>query len=110
MTAQEQPLRPITRPNGKVYRPRKITVQQAGIDEVDEVIVFGTEDREHAHRLAEHEVRVNVDSGYTAVYELGPLLRVESSRLPFAGEVAAGGSGGALPAGEPAAAASTSRP
>jgi hypothetical protein len=65
----------ITRPNGRLYRPRKISVQIIGLDEAEEVVVFGTEDRERAQALAEREVSVMVDSGYTAVYDHTAWLR-----------------------------------
>ena len=59
----------ITRPNGKPYRPRKVT-GHAVADEDDmvvAVVVLGTHDVERAGPLAEDCVRAWVDSGYTAV-------------------------------------------
>jgi len=56
-----EPLPPITRPNGKVYRPRKLT---AGAWENDDYrddwagcFVFGTHDIDLARPLAEEECR-----------------------------------------------------
>lgn len=60
---------PVTRPNGKLYRPLKIN-GHAVTDEYDDVIavlVLGTHDIEKARPLAEHCVRQWVDSSYTAV-------------------------------------------
>jgi hypothetical protein len=68
-------LPPIERPNGRLYRPRKISVHIIGLDEAEEVVVFGTRDREHAQALAEREVSVMVDSGYTAVFDYETWLR-----------------------------------
>lgn len=59
---------PITRPNGKTYRSRKVT-GHAVVDEDDMVVavlVLGTHDIERARPLAEECVRLWVDGGYTA--------------------------------------------
>ena len=59
----------ITRPNGKPYRPRKVT-GHAVADEDDmvvAVVVLGTHDVERARPLAEDCVRAWVDGSYTAV-------------------------------------------
>lgn len=71
MNAPESPaevLPVIMRPNGKPYRPRKVT-GHAVADEDDfviAVIVLGTHDAERARPLAEDCVRAWVDDGYTA--------------------------------------------
>lgn len=60
---------PVQRPNGKLYQPLKVT-GHAVVDEYSDVIavlVLGTHDVEQARPLAEHCVRMWVDSGYTAV-------------------------------------------
>lgn len=45
----------ITRPNGKIYRPRKIqTITSGNEDEVTEIIVFGTHDVQFATNEAHH--------------------------------------------------------
>jgi hypothetical protein len=62
-------LPPVQRPNGKLYRPRKVS-GHAVADEDDmviAVIVLGTHDIERARPLAESCVRAWVDGGYTAV-------------------------------------------
>ena len=64
-----EPLPPITRPDGKLYRPRKVIAYVLG-DE-DEcpvgVVVFGTHDFERAVPLAADLVR----QAWGAGYELG---------------------------------------
>lgn len=45
-------LLPIMRPNGKVYRPRKIRTESWDNEEDTGVIVLGTHDVERAHLLA----------------------------------------------------------
>lgn len=58
----------IERPNGKQYRPRKITGNAVGDENgcVIAVIVLGTHDVERARPLAEDCARYWVDGGYTA--------------------------------------------
>lgn len=57
-------LPPISRPNGKLYRPRKLTAQMLGDgDEDTGVVVFGTHDIAEARRAAGVEVaRFNADT------------------------------------------------
>lgn len=66
------------------------------------------EDRRDAFPTKSVRVALNVSTytslrayGYTRVYELGPLLRVATSRLPFSGAEAAGDSSGAAPTAPP---------
>lgn len=62
----------ITRPNGKLYRPRKVTAN-AVVDEDEAlcgVIVLGTHDVDRAARLAAEYARWQLGAGYTAA---GPL-------------------------------------
>lgn len=58
----------IMRPNGSVYRPRKIVALPCGEEEgeVDSVYVFGTHDIERARVLADRAVAYWIDSGYCA--------------------------------------------
>lgn len=57
----------ITRPNGSIYRPRKIRTQMLGNeDETSGVVVLGTHDLADARAHAEAAVReLNGDSDYT---------------------------------------------
>lgn len=76
MSEGRVPLPPITRPDGRLYRPRKIAVQLMGDDGIEEVVVFGTEDRELAQSLAERDVAVYVDSRCTAAFDYAAWLRL----------------------------------
>jgi hypothetical protein len=65
-----QQLPPIERPNGKLYRPRKVIAY--GVYDADEcpvgVVVFGTHDADRAGALAESFVKCDLlDSGYVPV-------------------------------------------
>lgn len=64
-------LAPITRPDGRVYRPRKLSVSSVcnSDEEVEAVVVFGTHDHQAVQALAEREARSLVDSGTTAVFD-----------------------------------------
>jgi hypothetical protein len=60
-------LKPITRPNGKPYRPRKVIAY--GVYDADEcpvgVVVFGTHNTERAQALADSLVKCDLlDAGY----------------------------------------------
>jgi hypothetical protein len=59
----------ITRPNGKPYRPRKVTAY--AVTDKDEitvgVIVFGTHDAGRAQELADQIARWDIGGNYTAV-------------------------------------------
>jgi hypothetical protein len=58
----------IIRPNGKPYRPRKVTGHAVADEDdmVTAVLVLGTHDIERARPFAEECVRLWVDSSYTA--------------------------------------------
>jgi hypothetical protein len=58
----------IERPNGKLYRPRKINCYPVADEDdfVTAVIVFGTHDVERARPLADSSVKTWADSDYTA--------------------------------------------
>ena len=62
-------LSPITRPNGKSYRPRKIVAHCIGHEDEDVtgVVVFGTHDVTRAKPLADSAVADWCDWGYEAV-------------------------------------------
>lgn len=57
----------ITRPNGTVYRPRKLRTQLLGNeDEMTGIVVFGTADQRDARALAEADTRtMNAEYDYT---------------------------------------------
>ena len=60
-------LKSIMRPNGRPYRPRKLTAHPVtGYDEEDRVVVFGTHDPAVAQPLADRCVARFIDSGYRA--------------------------------------------
>lgn len=64
----------IVRPNGKVYRPRKIVVQPwdndtSGRDESCGVIVYGTHDENLAQGLADAEIKRLWDSDWIGINE-----------------------------------------
>lgn len=62
----------ITRPNGTVYRPRKLRAQILGNeDEVDGVVVLGTHDLHDARALAESELATSCE-GWSYGYRLAP--------------------------------------
>jgi hypothetical protein len=55
----------IERPNGKVYRPRKIDMQPLGTeDEVISIVVFGTHDRRYAKTMLEADLKQVCDDFY----------------------------------------------
>lgn len=58
----------VTRPNGALYRPRKIVAQPCGEEEgeIDSVYVFGTHDVERARALADRAIADWIDYGYCA--------------------------------------------
>jgi hypothetical protein len=58
----------IERPNGKLYRPRKLVACPVSdqYDEIAAVVVFGTHDPDRAQALADSLARRDVDSGYVA--------------------------------------------
>lgn len=60
---------PVTRPNGKLYRPRKVTGHAVANedDEVTAIIVLGTHDITRAQALANQCAAAWVDGGYVAV-------------------------------------------
>jgi hypothetical protein len=62
-------LEPIMRPNGKTYRPRKLSanaVTDCDGDGLEGVVVFGTHDPARALDLADQYVAWQIDSGYAA--------------------------------------------
>ena len=62
-------LKPIERPSGKVYRPRKV-IAHAVADEdglTSGVMVLGTHDIERAQKLADECAAAWVESGYVAI-------------------------------------------
>ena len=66
-------LPPITRPDGRTYRPRKV-IACAIIDEdeiLSGVIVFGTHDPERAAPLAQDFVTWQLGAGYAPLYSGG---------------------------------------
>lgn len=64
----------IVRPNGKVYRPRKIAVEPWdndtwGRDESCGVVVYGTHDEALAQKLADEEIKRRWDSDWVGINE-----------------------------------------
>lgn len=55
----------IERPNGKLYRSRKVVAQVVGEDP-EGVLVLGTHDPERAQRLADQTATLAVGSGFAA--------------------------------------------
>jgi len=56
----------ITRPNGKPYRSRRVTVQAVG-EEDEGVLVLGTHDLDRAQALADQVARRIAGTGFVAV-------------------------------------------
>lgn len=55
----------ITRPNGSVYRPRHIRTQTLGNeDEMQSIVVFGTNDQRDARATAEVDIRAMCNEFY----------------------------------------------
>ncbi|MDQ2874836.1 MAG: hypothetical protein M3Y33_08600 [Actinomycetota bacterium] len=55
----------ITRPNGKPYRPQKVTARMLdGDDDMDSVLVTGTHDEQRALELARQVVAQQIGRGY----------------------------------------------
>lgn len=69
MTNPASPPEPITRPDGRVYRARKVTAYPfaSGDDWITGVLVIGTHDVGRARALAEQVVLRDVGRGYAAV-------------------------------------------
>ena len=68
LTAETLP--PIQRPDGSIYRPRKVIAYPLDDDNCDSmtsVVVFGTHDVGRAKALADRLVAEQFDSGYVAV-------------------------------------------
>lgn len=57
---------PIKRPNGKLYRPRRVVAYAVGED-TDAVLVLGTHDLDRARPLADDLARYLLGAGYAAV-------------------------------------------
>ena len=61
----------LTRPNGKVYRPRKVTIETLGIeDELTHVLVFGTHDVRFARMHAVEAAKDIADEFYGRDFRL----------------------------------------
>jgi len=61
----------ITRPNGKVYQPRKIAIETLGNeDELTHLIIFGTHDVRFAHLRAAEAAEEIADEFYGGRYQL----------------------------------------
>jgi len=70
MTTHTAGLPPITRPNGKTYRPRKLIAQAVADcdgEDLAGVVVFGTHDAGRAKRLADRYVALYGDADMEAV-------------------------------------------
>ena len=63
--SETKTLEPIERPNGELYRPRKIVAYVVG-EEDEGVIVLGTHDRELAQEMADTMARYVAGGGYVA--------------------------------------------
>lgn len=61
----------IERPNGKLYRPRKVTAESMGFeDEITSIVVFGTHDASFAKLHAAAEAERLSDEFYGGQYRL----------------------------------------
>lgn len=69
MTEQTGPPPPIIRPNGKPYRPRRLSAHAvvANEDELTGIIIFGTHDPGAAQPLADRYVTRWLEDDYCAV-------------------------------------------
>lgn len=58
---------PITRPNGTLYRPRRVIAYEVGGDGItDGVLVLGTHDQHRAKALADQVARSVAGTGFAA--------------------------------------------